>query len=185
MGLNTLTMITAHAIKTCPGGPTVPVKVGRVDSSVAAPLGILPAANANSDDLIALFASKGFSATDLVALVGSHTAAKQKSTVPASAGAALDSTPGEWDTSFYQETLDSDAPFTIQADKSLSENTGASGEWKRFANSQAQWSAAFVPAMVKMSMLGVDQTNLIDCTGALPGGSARRDVRRAPVFDRI
>jgi hypothetical protein len=45
----------AHAIKTCPGGPTVPVKVGRTDSDQANELGVLPGANAKSGDLIKLF----------------------------------------------------------------------------------------------------------------------------------
>lgn len=45
----------AHAIKTCPGGPTVPVKVGREDSDVASPAGILPSGRAQSGDLIRLF----------------------------------------------------------------------------------------------------------------------------------
>ena len=45
----------AHAIKTCPGGPTVPVKVGRKDSSTANALGVLPAHNAGGGDLVKLF----------------------------------------------------------------------------------------------------------------------------------
>lgn len=42
-----------------------------------------------------------------------------------------------------------------------------------------------MPAMVKMSMIGVDSAGLVDCTSALPGGSAKRDVKRAPLFERI
>jgi hypothetical protein len=45
----------AHAVKTCPGGPTVPVKVGRTDSDEANEVGVLPGPNAKSDDLIQLF----------------------------------------------------------------------------------------------------------------------------------
>ena len=45
----------AHGVKTCPGGPTVPVKVGRKDSSTANALGVLPSGFANSGDLIKLF----------------------------------------------------------------------------------------------------------------------------------
>jgi len=45
----------AHAIKTCPGGPTVPVKVGRIDSSTANALGVLPGGNVPGDDLVQLF----------------------------------------------------------------------------------------------------------------------------------
>ena len=45
----------AHAIKTCPGGPTVPVKVGRSDSYDASPMGILPNGFAKGGDLVQLF----------------------------------------------------------------------------------------------------------------------------------
>jgi hypothetical protein len=45
----------AHAIKTCPGGPTVPVKIGRIDSSTANALGVLPGGNVPGDDLVQLF----------------------------------------------------------------------------------------------------------------------------------
>jgi hypothetical protein len=45
----------AHAIKTCPGGPTIPVKIGRKDSDQANALGVLPGPRAESGDLIKLF----------------------------------------------------------------------------------------------------------------------------------
>jgi hypothetical protein len=45
----------AHAIKTCPGGPTVPVKIGRKDSDQANAQGVIPGPRAESGDLIKLF----------------------------------------------------------------------------------------------------------------------------------
>ena len=45
----------AHAVKTCPGGPTIPFKVGRKDSSTASPMGILPNGRAQSNDLVRVF----------------------------------------------------------------------------------------------------------------------------------
>lgn len=45
----------AHGVKTCPGGPTVPVKVGRKDSSVANARGVLPSGQAKGSDLVKLF----------------------------------------------------------------------------------------------------------------------------------
>lgn len=45
----------AHAVKTCPGGPTIPVKIGRTDSDVANAQGVLPGPRAQSGDLIRLF----------------------------------------------------------------------------------------------------------------------------------
>lgn len=54
-----------------------------------------------------------------------------------------------------------------------------------FALSKGAWDVAFINAMQKMSMLGVDSKDLIDCTSALPGGSKKRDVKRSNVFDRF
>ncbi|KAF2710768.1 class II peroxidase [Pleomassaria siparia CBS 279.74] len=175
----------AHAIKTCPGGPTVPVKVGRKDSSKANALGVLPAGNAQASDLIQLFASKGFSTTDLTALIGAHTAARQQFADPSKAGASLDTTPGEWDNQYYQDTIDGKAPFTLESDKNLQTDSQTSGDFSNFASSQSAWASAFVPAMTKMSMLGVDDSGLVDCTSALPGGSSKRDVKKAPLFERM
>ena len=53
--------------------------VGRKDNSKAAPDGFLPSAfgaGADYDVLVDLFADKGFSPTDLAALVGAHTVAQ-------------------------------------------------------------------------------------------------------------
>lgn len=54
-----------------------------------------------------------------------------------------------------------------------------------FALSKGAWDVAFVSAMQKMSMLGVNSKDLIDCTSALPGGSRKRDIRSSNVFDRF
>jgi catalase (peroxidase I) len=174
----------AHAIKTCPGGPTIPVKIGRIDSSEASPLGVLPSPSQSAEDLMKLFASKGFSVADLVALIGAHSTGKQRTTDPSRAGASFDSTPGAWDNKFYSETKEEKAPFTLQSDKALAKDFISGAIFKTFAHNQALWAAAFVPAMSKMSMMGV-RGHLVDCTSALPGGSAKRDVKRAPVFDRL
>ncbi|KAH7089834.1 heme peroxidase [Paraphoma chrysanthemicola] len=175
----------AHAIKTCPGGPTVPVKVGRKDSSNANALGVLPAHNMAGGDLVKLFASKGFSPIDLAALIGAHTTAKQRGVDPAKAGASLDSTVGKWDNKFYQETKSGKAPFTLEADKNVAQNPITAIPFNTFALSKGAWDLAFVSAMTKMSMLGVDGAGLVDCTSALPGGSRKREIKGANLFDRL
>jgi hypothetical protein len=192
----------AHAIKTCPGGPTVPVKVGRKDSSSANAQGVLPAHNMGGGDLVKLFgktfiscviglvtnrisASKGFSPVDLAALIGAHTTAKQRGVDPSKAGASLDSTVGTWDNKFYQETKSGKAPFTLQADKNVAQNPITAIPFNTFALSKGAWDLAFVSAMTRMSMLGVDRASLVDCTSVLPGGSRKREIRGANLFDRL
>ncbi|KAF3049913.1 hypothetical protein E8E11_007976 [Didymella keratinophila] len=174
----------AHGVKTCPGGPTVPVKVGRKDSSEANALGVLPSGHKQSGDLIKLFASKGFSPVDLAALLGAHTAAKQRFTSPDSPQ-ELDSTVGQWDNKYFSETRSGKAPFTLPSDKSVAQNPLTMIPFNTFALSKGAWDIAFVSAMQKMSMLGVDSKDLIDCTSALPGGSRKRDIRGSNVFDRF
>ncbi|KAF2855130.1 class II peroxidase [Plenodomus tracheiphilus IPT5] len=180
----------AHAIKTCPGGPTVPVKIGRRDSSTASPIGILPSHNSSGSDLVKLFASKGFTHTDLAALIGAHTAAKQRTTDPSRAETGMDSTVGVWDNKFYTETKANKAPFTLQADTNVALDPDTAAPFDKFAASKSEWDVAFVEAMVKMSMLGVDVGGvdgygLVDCTGALPGGSVKREIKGGDVWDRL
>ncbi|KAL5121522.1 hypothetical protein ACEQ8H_000594 [Pleosporales sp. CAS-2024a] len=172
----------AHAIQTCPGGPTVPVKIGRTDSHQANAKGVLPGPNAQSGHLISLF---GFSPVDLAALIGAHTAAKQFFSDPAQPGNGLDSTVGVWDNTFFSETRDGNAPFTLPVDKGIAQNPITAIPFNTFAASKGAWDAAFVSAMVKMSMLGVEDAGLVDCTSALPGGSRTREMRRSNLFDRL
>jgi manganese peroxidase len=65
--------------------------VGRKDSSAAGPGG-MPSPFHNADKILQMFAEKGFSARETVALVGSHTTSKQFSTSPTDAGDAQDRT---------------------------------------------------------------------------------------------
>ncbi|KAF1970204.1 heme peroxidase [Bimuria novae-zelandiae CBS 107.79] len=175
----------AHAIKTCPGGPTVPVKIGRKDSSTPSPAGILPTGHESAPDLIAHFAARGFSAIDLAALIGAHTAARNRVTVPDKANLTMDSTPGQWDNRYYAETINGKAPVTIPSDRNMAGNLLTGVPMRSFAVSQGAWGVAFVPAMEKMGLMGVGRSGLVDCTAALPGGSRRRDVKRAGVWERV
>ncbi|KAH8717007.1 heme peroxidase [Phaeosphaeriaceae sp. PMI808] len=175
----------AHAIKTCPGGPTVPVKIGRRDSHEANDVTALPQHNSSAGDLIREFGAKGFTPTDLAALIGAHSAAKQRNVDPSKAGAGLDSTPGTWDNKFYSETKTGRAPFTLQADKNVAQHPLTAIPFATYVLSKGAWDSAFVRAMTKMSMMGVDTNSLIDCTSALPGGSRKREIKRSNLFDRL
>lgn len=116
----------AVAIAICPLGPRVQALVGRQDSSVAAPEGEIPETSDSVDEILSTFAAKGFSAQDVVALVGSHTAARQFFDDPTKAGASIDSTPSTWDITFYAQTLAGTAPYSFSSDKRMSTDTRVS-----------------------------------------------------------
>ncbi|KAF2139326.1 class II peroxidase [Aplosporella prunicola CBS 121167] len=175
----------AVATTACPLGPRIRVLVGRTDSSTPAPEGDLPNDKASASTLISQFQAKGFSATDLAALVGAHSAAKQFNAIPEKSGQSLDSTPGTWDTKFYSETLNGKAPVSLDSDINLSNDSRTSGSFKVFAAGQAAWAVAYVNAMNKMTVLGNNVGNLTDCTSLLIGGTSKRDVKAADIAGRI
>lgn len=134
-----LTMATALGVKAALG-PTMAFKIGRVDSSTANPTGQMPGAADSADTIITDFTDKGFTTTELIALVGAHSAAKNL------AGDALDSTVDDLDTNFYTETADGTAPASLQSDINLSNSSTTSSDWTSFGSSLSDWEAAFVPA---------------------------------------
>lgn len=167
-----------HATISCPLGPRVRTFVGRKDATRAAPEGLLPDVHDSADNLIALFARKGFSAHDLAALVGAHSTARQRfvDTRPEAVNKPLDTTIGVWDVEFYNDTLNNPAGataeqkvFVLPSDKVLSQHPKVSDEWHQFVGNQRHWNEDYAKAYVRMSLLGV--TNLLDlkdCTRTLP-----------------
>ncbi|KAI1630757.1 peroxidase [Biscogniauxia mediterranea] len=163
------------ATVSCPGGPRIRAFVGRHDDSRAGPEGKLPLPFQDAQYLINLFQAKTFTASDLVALVGAHTASKQFFVDPTRAGASQDSTPNVWDSRFYAETLSStnqSSIFTFQSDKNLATFPSTSGQWAAFADplhGQGQWGPAYAQAYFRMSMLGVNNLqNLTEITQVIP-----------------
>jgi catalase (peroxidase I) len=159
------------ATVSCPLGARVKSYVGRVDGDGSSPEGLLPDVHSDADTLIALFADKTISASDLAALVGAHSTSEQDIVDANFAGAPQDSTPGVWDTDFYAETLDPNAPsqvFKFPSDVNLSLDSRCSDSFQFFGtdpNGQAAWNDAFARAYVRLSLLGVNNVDsLTECT---------------------
>lgn len=113
----------ATAISACPLGPRVQALVGRKDSSKAAAIGSVPSSRGTLKSILGAFSAKGFSADDVVALMGTHSVALQFNDDPSQAGKGLDSTPGTYDNTFYKETKDGTAPYSLQSDVLLSNSS--------------------------------------------------------------
>ncbi|KAI1429677.1 peroxidase [Xylaria sp. FL1777] len=163
----------------CPGGPRIRAFAGRKDNARAAPTGKLPLPAMDAPTLIGLFVNKTFTASDLVALVGAHTAAKQRFVDPSRANAPLDTDPQIWDASFYGETLTGDNKtfFILHSDKALATYGATQGQWKVFAGTAGQalcslltWLyKAYAQAYFRMSLLGVNNLNqLTEITQVIP-----------------
>ncbi|PHH51286.1 Peroxidase [Ceratocystis fimbriata CBS 114723] len=162
------------ATVTCPLGPRVRTFVGRKDSSLPAPTGLLPSPFASAESLIQLFADKTIGSRGLVALVGAHTTSQQTTVDPQRALDPQDSTPGVWDTLYYGQTLSQNPPprvFRFQSDLNLAAHEQTSGDFQAFAgrNGQALWNRDYAREYVRLSLLGVNNINdLQECTKVLP-----------------
>lgn len=167
-------------IYACSGGPIVKTVVGRKDSSVAAPPNLLPAAfgpGADADVLLSLFADKGFTPQDLSALVGAHTVsqsfAQQANRIPP--GGQQDTTPTQWDVTFYKETTGDKVPpntYQFDSDVNLARGNETKGYFSQFAGDKGAWDQAFVAAMEKMGLLGIpdaERKDFVDCTSVIKG----------------
>jgi hypothetical protein len=113
----------AIAISQCPLGPKVRALVGRKSSKKAAHVGSVPSSRDPVAKILRAFSAKGFSAQDVVALMGTHSVAIQLHDDPSQAGKSLDSTPSVYDMTFYKETKDGTAPYSLQSDRLLSNSS--------------------------------------------------------------
>lgn len=175
----------------CPLGPRVRSFVGRKDSSVPSPKGLLPPVDQSADFLIDLFRNKTIGPHGLTALIGAHTTSQQQFVDPSRAGDPQDSTPGVWDVLFYKETLDlvpvPKRVFKFHSDVVLSQHPLIKQEFNQFAsdlnNGQEHWNTDYAREYVRLSLLGVNNINsLTECTKSLP---PRTKSFKAPDSEQI
>ncbi|EHA47003.1 hypothetical protein MGG_10877 [Pyricularia oryzae 70-15] len=146
------------AITSC-AGPRTYFYVGRKDSSVPSPEGQLPNSESTAQQQIDACKAKGFTTTDLVAMVGAHSAGVSQQ------GLSFDSTPEKLDsTVFYPETASEKGPTSLQSDYALSNDTQTKTAWKNMGRSNALWRAQFVTTMRKVTLMGNTVKSLTDCS---------------------
>ncbi|KAJ7245892.1 heme peroxidase [Mycena haematopus] len=155
----------------CPGGPTTQAFVGRPPPRNIAPDGFLPNSAHSVDVLTARFADMGFSAREMVALVGAHSIGKQRFIDLKKINATFDTTPDLLDTRFYTETRDrkvSPGTFQLDSDVGFATKPNTAKDFNRFIGNQSLWGVEYAAAHLKLSLLGLDEAGLTDCSEILP-----------------
>ncbi|KAI7914861.1 ligninase H2 [Pyricularia oryzae] len=177
VGMADLVQFAANvATVVCPLGPRVRTFIGRKDSSVPSPKGLLPPVDGSADFLIEMFRNKTIEPHGLTALLGAHTTSQQRFVDPSRAGDPQDSTPGVWDILYYQQTLNQvptpQRVFKFQSDVVLSQHPLIKQEFSLFAakdNGQSHWNFDYAREYIRLSLLGVNNINtLTECTKSLP-----------------
>nr|ADW41626.1 manganese peroxidase 2 [Agrocybe praecox] len=176
----------AVGITHCPGAPQLNFFMGRPNATAPAPDNLVPEPFDNIGDILARMADAGFSPAELVALLSSHSIASNFIVDPTVPGAPFDSTPGIFDNQIFIEVQLRGTTFPgtggnqgevmspvkgemrLQSDHLLARDSRTNCVWQSFAASQPAMAAAFKAAMLKLSILGHKQSDLIDCSDVIP-----------------
>ncbi|KAF7342476.1 Peroxidase [Mycena venus] len=163
----------AVGITNCPGAPSLEFLAGRFNFSFAAPDGLVPEPADSVDKIIARFADAGFSANEIVDLLGSP----------------FDSTPGQFDSQFFIETLLTGTAFPghgshtgevvsplrgefrLQSDFAFARDSRTACEWQSFITDHQAMTQKFHAAMSKLATLGQIRELLTDCSDVIPTAS--------------
>ncbi|PBK64670.1 manganese peroxidase 1 [Armillaria solidipes] len=176
----------AVGLTNCPGAPRLNFLFGRPAAIEPAQDKLVPEPFDTVTDIIARFTDAGVTTPQLIALLSSHTVAaadKVDVTIP---GTPFDSTPGIFDTQIFIEVQLRGTQFPgtggnqgevlsplagemrLQSDHTLARDSRTDCLWQSFANDQAKMQTEFKSAMLKLSTLGQDLTQMVDCSEVIP-----------------
>jgi hypothetical protein len=129
----------------------------------------------------------GFTPTDVVALLASHSVAGADTVDPTIEGVPFDSTPSLFDTQIFIEVQLRGTQFPgrepgqgevmsavagemrLQSDHLMARDSATNCAWQSFAGNLPAVQPAFTKAFNTMSIIGHNPANLIDCSDVIPG----------------
>jgi len=179
----------AVSLSVCPGAPKVAFMMGRPQPLAPAPGpdGLVPEPFDNVDVILARMADAGgFTPTDVVALLASHSVAGADNVDPTIQGVPFDSTPDLFDTQIFIEVQLRGTQFPgsepgqgevesalagemrLQSDHLIARDSATNCAWQSFAGQQAKMQTAFANAFNKLAIIGHNPANLVDCSDVIP-----------------
>ena len=138
------------------------------------------------DSILARLLDVGFQDFEVVWLLSAHTVAAADAVDPTIPRTPFDSTPETFDTQFFIETQLRGVGFPgvggeqgevtspiagemrLQSDHLLARDARTSCEWQSFTNDQEKFAETFPDVMGRLALLGVDQSQLVDCSEVIP-----------------
>jgi len=177
----------AVSLSTCPGAPRVKFSLGRKNPVAASPPNLVPEPFDGVDTILSrMSAGGGFTPNEVIALLASHSVAGADTVVPGLQGVPFDSTPSVFDTQIFVEVQLRGTLFTgpggnqgevmtgiegttrLESDHNFARSTPTDCIWQSFVNNQEQMQTQFASAFFKLSLLGQNENDLIDCSSVIP-----------------
>jgi len=180
----------AVAVSNCPGAPRLQFLAGRPNATHAAAPGLVPKPEDNVNKIFARMGDAGFSPTELVNLLASHTVARSDTLINNRSAVPFDSTPFTFDSQVFLEVLlkgnetlppaageaDAQVPnalaaegeMRLQSDFAIAHDSQTACAWQDMINNQNLMMNNFKTAMAKLAVTGQNVGKLIDCSEAIP-----------------
>ncbi|PPQ90237.1 hypothetical protein CVT25_012996 [Psilocybe cyanescens] len=177
----------AVSLVQCNGAPRIPFFMGRAPPTAASPPDLVPEPFDSVQKILQRFGELGFTTEEIVAVIGgSHSVAGADDVVPNLQGVPFDQTPDKFDTQIFVDVqlrgtlfpgegttegeVETAVPGTVrlQSDHLLARDPATNCEWQSFVNNQAKMAQVFGQAVLKLSLLGQDQSKLTDCSEVIP-----------------
>jgi len=182
----------ALGLTLCPGGPVVPFFAGRPNATAPSPPNLVALPDQSVTQLLARLADLGppdntFSPSNVITLLGSHTAAGQDLVDPIFGGSPFDSTPFIWDTQVFLEVLLNNQPgapavaggiqqetgvMRLSSDARFARDPRTACFWQNFVGNHEELVLAFNEQMLRIGFIGQNVERLIDCSEAIPSTAA-------------
>ncbi|KAJ7249929.1 heme peroxidase [Mycena rebaudengoi] len=185
----------AVGITNCAGAPRLEFLAGRLNTSLPSPPDLVPEPFNTVNEIIVRMGDAGFSPSEIVDLLVSHTIAAQDTVDKTIPGAPFDSTPSLFDSQFFVETLligtgfpgngsnqgEVASPlggeFRLQSDFAIARDPRTACEWQSFIVSHDLMTSKFRAAMSKMATLDVIPVpQPLTTRPFLPAGKTLRDI---------
>jgi len=180
----------AVAVSNCPGAPRLQFLAGRPNATIPAAKGLVPLPEENVNDIFARMEDAGFSPTELVSLLASHSVARSDTLIANRSAVPFDTTPFTFDTQIFLEVLlkgnetlppasgeaaaqvpnplAAEGEMRLQSDFAIAHAPQSACFWQSMVNNQAAVMQGFHDAMAKLAIVGHDASTLIDCSEAVP-----------------
>lgn len=121
--------------------------------------------------IIERFGEVGFSPSDIVSLLASHSIAAADGLTGAAFAEPFDSTPASFDSQFFVETrLTSALPGSarLPSDVNLALDDSTSCAWQNNIENESTMRSNFAAVMQRLAVVAQDTSSLIDCSEVIP-----------------
>ncbi|KII94705.1 hypothetical protein PLICRDRAFT_148817 [Plicaturopsis crispa FD-325 SS-3] len=182
----------AVAVSNCEGGPRLQFLAGRANESQPSPEFMVPEPSDSVTKILDRMGDAGFSPSEIVDLLASHSVAAQDKVDPSVHSTPFDSTFSKFDPQFFVEVMmkgdqypgnsthpgEVKAPyegeFRLQSDFELSRDPRTACEWQSMITDAGSMNRKFEKAMRKLAVLGHNPEDLVDCSEVIPHPKAAK-----------